>query len=195
MSQGKSLPSLLFRPIGDLSRDQQFELLAIRNQQIIRESSYSRHIIEDDEHLRWVEQIDAEPGRAFYAVFHGDQIVGGVGLRRIGKAHGKAEWSFYVSEATQGQGIGLALGVQALDLFFDELGLQEIIGEALADNEPSLGYHTKLGFEAVGRQQHMVQPENEMADIVIFSLSPTRWKSHRANFASGADEVRSQAES
>jgi RimJ/RimL family protein N-acetyltransferase len=173
------LNKLEFTPVPELATDQQFALLAIRNQQIVRESSYSSHIIEQVEHLRWVEKLQSDPSVLFYAVVFEGKIVGGVGLRCIDQQTASAEWSFYVAEAAQGKGIGLALGIGALDLFFGTLKLKQVIGEALLSNPASLSYHQKLGFDKTGVQQHLVQPRNIMADIAVFSLSASRWQACR----------------
>lgn len=179
MSLADKIKALGFVSVPDLTKAQQFELLDIRNQQIIRESSYSSHVIAEDEHLNWVERLDRDATVLFYAVFLGGQIVGGVGLRKIDLAEGVADWSFYVSESAHGQGIGLAMGVCALDLFFEELKLKTITGEALVSNPASLSYHEKLGFAEFERSKHRVQPGNELADIVVYKLPLERWLRQR----------------
>lgn len=175
-----TLQALAFVPVPDLERAQQFELLSIRNQQIIRESSYNRHVIADSEHLRWVEQLQADPSLKYYAVTYDAEIVGGVGLRNIDRERRAAEWSFYVSQAAAGKGIGLALGVGALDMFFGKLQLKTVIGEALTANKASMSYHRKLGFRQIAQQQHLVQPGNRMDDIAVFSLNKAEWVNAKA---------------
>ncbi len=179
MTLKETMSAMSFEPVDHLTADQQFKLLAIRNQQIIRESSYSSHIIEDSEHLRWVERLKSDPSILFYAVLFQAEIVGGVGLRNINTTEQSAEWSFYVSKEAHGKGIGLALGVGALDLFFQTLCLKTIIGEALMDNPASLAYHEKLGFKRMSMQQHLVQPGNHIADIAVFRLEQDVWSLRR----------------
>jgi len=171
----QTMEALAFIPVPELEMTQQFELLSIRNQQIIRESSYSSHVIEDNEHLRWIKRLQTDPTVLFYAVTHKNEIVGGVGLRNIDAKTKSAEWSFYVSQTAIGQGIGLALGVCALDIFFETLNLKHVIGEALIANAPSMAYHAKLGFLKIAQQQHLVLPGNHMADIAVFSVSREEW--------------------
>jgi len=175
----ETLDALTFVPVPALEETQQFELLSIRNQQIIRESSYSSHVIANNEHLRWVEQLQTDPSLTFFAVTYKREIVGGVGLRNIDIKQQTAEWSFYVSETAIGQGIGLALGVGALDMFFGTLELKSVVGEALIANEASMAYHRKLGFQQISQQQHLVQPGNRMEDIAVFLLGSTKWDSVR----------------
>lgn len=181
MKLATTLDALAFVPVPALEEAQQFELLSIRNQQIIRESSYSSHVIANNEHLRWVEQLQTDPSLTFYAVTYEGRIVGGVGLRNMDAKCQTAEWSFYVSESAIGQGIGLALGVGALDMFFGMLQLKSVVGEALIANEASMAYHRKLGFQQISQQQHLVQPGNRMEDIAVFSLSSVDWISVRAS--------------
>jgi len=185
MSLSSTMSALVFVPVPELSDKQQFELLAIRNQQIIRESSYSSHVIAESEHLKWIEQLEADPAILFYAVCMEERIVGGVGLRKIDPIEKTADWSFYVSEHTHGQGVGLALGVRALDLFFNELQLRMVIGEALVSNPASLSYHEKLGFVETARQQHVVQPGGRAGEIAVFSLWADAWRVRREELLSG----------
>ena len=185
MTIASTIESLAFVPVSELQTAQQFELLSIRNQQIIRESSYSSHVIDDSEHLRWIERLQTDPTVLFYAVTYEDEIVGGVGLRNIDAAQKSAEWSFYVSEESVGRGIGLALGICALDMFFGPLQLERVIGEALLANAPSMAYHSKLGFEKTAQQQHLVMPGNHMADIAVFSIGVTNWPSVRKKLLGG----------
>lgn len=180
MTLQQTMALMSFELVPDLPEDDQFELLSIRNQQIIRESSYSSHLIEDNEHLQWIEQLQSDPTILFYAVKFDGDIIGGAGLRKIDKEAGTADWSFYVSELAHGKGVGLALGVRALDIFFDQLKLSTVTGEALINNKASNAYHQKLGFKKVAQQEHLVLPANELAEIAVFSLKKEEWKAHRA---------------
>jgi len=173
------MKNMTLDPVPNLDAEQQFDLLAIRNQQLIRDSSYSTHIIDTEEHKRWIERLEKDPSISFYAVKLKGEIVGGVGLRNIDQANNMAEWSFYISEVAHGKGIGLALGVQALDLFFNTLHLKQVLGEALTSNSPSLAYHQKLGFSQTEVQQRRVQPGNLLTDIAVFSLSEPDWQVRR----------------
>jgi len=185
MTRPLNIDQLDMVPVPDLGKDQQFELLAIRNQQIVRENSYSSHVIGEGEHAHWIKRLKTDSSLQFYAVMLEGRIVGGVGLRKIDDQHKTADWSFYVSGAEHGRGIGLALGVRALDLFFDDLRLSAVKGEALLLNAASQSYHLKLGFLEVDRAQHLVMPDNKMAEIVIYSLSAADWALRRVVLLKG----------
>jgi len=185
MTQPSNRARLEMVPVQDLDEAQQFALLAIRNQQIVRENSYSSHLIGEDEHADWIERQRNEDTLQFYAVRLEGRIVGGVGLRKIDNLKGAADWSFYVSGVEHGHGIGLALGICALDMFFGKLALRCVTGEALAINAASQNYHLKLGFREVGRAHHLVQPGNEMAEIVVYSLSEKEWAAQRGMLLDG----------
>ncbi|MBL4789863.1 MAG: GNAT family N-acetyltransferase [Kordiimonadaceae bacterium] len=165
-----------------MSRTQQLELLAIRNQETIREASYGSHIIQPEEHIAWIKKMAHVPSDeiwCFYAVLHEDIIVGGVGIRGS-ELKEDAVWSFYVSETEQGCGVGVALAVKALDYFFAEFALKRVCGEALVSNTGSIKYHDKLGFVEVGAKSVPIPHTGAAVEAVIFSLSAEKWQSQRA---------------
>ena len=61
-----------------------------------------------------------------------------------------ADLSLYVAQDARGKGIGRAL-YEAIEPMAKEMGLQNIISLITAENEASLAFHDKLGFECVAR--------------------------------------------
>jgi|GEM_PF-4673223 len=181
MTERVTEADLVLHDITLMSQDQQLELLAIRNQETIRESSYGSQIIQAAEHFAWIEKLASVPSGEilhFYAVSQEDVIVGGVGIRR-GDVKGDAVWSFYVSETEQGRGVGVALAVKALDHFFAEFSLKTVCGEALLSNAASIKYHEKLGFVEVGAKSVPAPLTGAALEAVILSLSVENWRSRR----------------
>jgi len=184
MSLQQMLSQLELRAIEDLNEREQFRLLDIRNQPLIRESSYTTHVIGEAEHRRWLESVRANEKRHFYGVLYNETLVGGVGLQQD-KDPKSGEWSFYVSQDAQGKGLGLGLAVCALDLFFENLRLEEIFGEALVANEASLQFHKKIGFVHTANRKRQLSPANEVVEAACFKISKAEWGVARSGLISG----------
>lgn len=172
---------LILRPVEDLSRDQQLELLAVRNQNAIRENSFNSHIIAEAEHFAWIAEVASDPRVCFFAFCRGAQILGGIGLKNIDNAVRQAEWSFYLSEAYHGKGLGLDMAAMALDLFFDELGLVKVFGETLPSNEISHKFHLRLGFVDTSVDVAGCPVSQRDEPVTAFELTDAAWRKARAN--------------
>ena len=61
-----------------------------------------------------------------------------------------ADLSLYVAQGARGKGIGRAL-YEAIEPMAREMGLRNIISLITAENELSLAFHDKLGFERVAK--------------------------------------------
>lgn len=184
MALAENIKSLSLCPVEQLDMAGRLALLDVRNQKVIRDNSYHTHVIQVEEHQAWIGDMEADPTMCFFAVSRNDQIIGGAGLRGIDEAKGEAEWSFYLDQAEQGRGLGLALGVAALDQFFGAYDVTKIMGETLARNAASQNFHLKLGFEKVGQSRRPADEGARMEDIVIFGLDLPRWEAVRKRLLS-----------
>lgn len=178
MSLSDVVKSMALVSVLELEEQDQFRLLDIRNQPLIRESSYTTHVIGADEHLRWLKNIKEDSNRHFYAVYRENSLMGGVGLHKNGPETG--EWSFYISQDAHGMGMGLGLAVHALDLFFDKLGLEQVTGEALTANTASVNFHEKVGFRKTGAIVREILPSKQNVEVSCFSLQKSTWLEIRA---------------
>ena len=61
-----------------------------------------------------------------------------------------ADLSLYVAQDARGKGIGRAL-YEAIEPMAKEMGLQNIVSLITSENEASLAFHDRLGFERVAR--------------------------------------------
>jgi UDP-4-amino-4,6-dideoxy-N-acetyl-beta-L-altrosamine N-acetyltransferase len=184
LALSSKLEALTLVPVENLTETQQFELLAIRNQPIIRESSYTQHIIAEDEHRDWLKKIGTDDRFDFFGVIFDQKIVGGAGIQREYTEAREAEWSFYLSEHAHGQGIGLALGVAAMNLFFSQFELERLLGEALSNNVSSLSFHEKLGFIVVGEKKRQLSEGGHEELVQIFAVTADQWINRRRELMS-----------
>lgn len=180
MNMRQKINALRLQPIDTLDESSLLKLLAIRNQKVVRENSHQSHFISEPEHFAWVADIKKDPKQCFLAVLEGQEIIGGAGLRHMDTNKSSADWSFYLSEARHGKGLGIALCILALDHFFGEYQLAEITGETVAHNRVSQKLHSKLGFEKV-KQSASGDKDNA---IIVYKLSNSVWRDRRAALVS-----------
>lgn len=113
-------------------------MLEWRNQPANREVSNHSHVIGLDEHRAWWQRVQEDPTRRVLVYRAGDRDLGVVSFFDITGA--SAGWGFYLDhESVTAEGIALtawmAVMKEATDYAFDELGVDVLTGEVLADNE------------------------------------------------------------
>ena len=150
-------------------------VLTCRNHEVVRLFMYTQHVISKDEHSRWFDRASIDPKRHLLIYHVGDKALGFVNFYEIA-AGGIADWGFYAAPDAP-RGTGSALGHAALQHAFQTLKLHKLCGQAIAFNEPSIRFHTKLGFlkEGVLHQQHF--DGLNYHDVWCFGLLADSWKS------------------
>lgn len=91
------------------------------------------------------------PGRYMIVAVVEEQVVGQLGIQvETGRRAHSAHLGMMVHDDFQGQGIGSALLMAAIDLAENWLNLSRIELEVFVDNEPALKLYRKFGFEIEG---------------------------------------------
>jgi UDP-4-amino-4,6-dideoxy-N-acetyl-beta-L-altrosamine N-acetyltransferase len=175
---------LRLEPIGALSRSEQLEILRIRNQKAVRDNMYTSHVIDEAEHFAWIEQLASSRSARFFAVYHRDKIVGGVNLRGISESDRRADWGFYLDEATHGQGLGTALELKFLDFAFGEAGFQKLNYEVLEFNEPVLAMQKRFGFVEEGFRRGHILRDGKAWGVHLLGLTAEEWAERRPKLIS-----------
>jgi L-amino acid N-acyltransferase len=75
------------------------------------------------------------------------------------------EDSVYVHRDLRGRGLGRLLLGDLVDLARDH-GFHSVIGRVVGDHDASIGLHTALGFEQVGREREIGRKFNRWLDVV-----------------------------
>lgn len=148
-------------------------VLAWRNHPDIRRFMYTTHEITMEEHRRWFERTAGDPNK-MVLIFECDGIRNGFVQFSRHKVSRVADWGFYVAPDAP-KGTGRRLGQTAIDYAFTEWGLHKICGQALAFNEPSVGFHQAMGYRQEGclREQHF--DGNHYHDVLCFGLLSSEW--------------------
>lgn len=148
-------------------------ILQWRNSIRVMERGLTDHVIEWEEHTAWFQTKDPEHLRVFQ--WQG-QPVGVVSFSRISEDGSSGYWNFYLGYECLPKGTGTEMTTLALEYAFDELGLEEVFGEVMEDNEPSIGLHQKLGFI---QDEECIQPvtkKEKEVSLLTFTLTREDWE-------------------
>lgn len=174
------------RPIGELPTDEQAKIVSIRNQPGVRKNMYNSYVISKEEHLAWLQRMSHAQDSRFFAVYFNNTLIGGVSLNAINRANRRADWAFYLDEATHGKGIGPALEFAFLDYAFATEGLAKLNCEVLSSNEAVVRLHKKFGFVQEGVRRRHIQRDGETFDVILLGITREEWEARRAELKEGA---------
>ena len=149
-------------------------VLAWRNDPEVRRFMYTSHEITPEEHRRWFERVNSQPG-VNLLIYEAAGTPQGFMNIHMTQCPRVADWGFYLApEAPRGS--GMALGEAALDYAFTQLNFHKVCGQALGFNERSIRFHEKLGFrrEGVLREQHY--DGRVYQDVICFGILATEWR-------------------
>lgn len=158
-----------------LMREDDLErVLGWRNHPDIRRYMLTQHEISLEEHCIWFARASQDPSRRLLIVEEGEVPLGYVQFTGV-VSEGIAHWGFYAAPKAV-KGSGRKLGQVALDYGFQALRLHKICGEALAFNEASITFHTKLGFRQEGVLRNQCQIAGIYYDLICFGLLGHEWR-------------------
>jgi RimJ/RimL family protein N-acetyltransferase len=126
-----------------VSRADAARLWEWRNDEVVRENSFSTAAIPGEDHERWLAARLASPGTAIYIVEDADGPVAQVRYEREGDDD--ATVSISVAAEARGRGYGRAALTETLPAACADLGVRRVIALVKTDNVPS-----QRAFEAAG---------------------------------------------
>lgn len=101
----------------------------------------------------------------------GGEHIGNIYLRAINLASRNAVLGIFIGEKDyQRRGFGRQALRAALRHAFDDLGLQRVYFEVLADNERAIRLYEKVGFKTEGRLRSHVFKEGQFKDVVVMGI-------------------------
>ena len=152
------------------------QVLAWRNDPVVRRYMYTQHEISLDEHVRWFERASQDANR-YLLVFENDGVpLGFINIHQI-TIGGVADWGFYAApDAPKGTGRQLGKAVQYY--VFVQAGLHKLCGQALVYNGSPRLLHQGLGVQQEGvlREQHF--DGQNYHDVVCFGLLASEWQAN-----------------
>lgn len=120
---------------------------------------------------RWVEAHCTASDEALWVIADSeDRAIGHVGLYKIHLVHRSAEFAIVLDRSTWGKGIGVRATRAMVDYGFDELNLERIELQVLADNERAIAVYRKFGFREEGLLRRAVFKGGRFHDVLVMAV-------------------------
>lgn len=132
------------------------------------------------EHEAWFARLAERRDRLEFVIMvrEGDVPIGTVGLSRIDRASGEAEYGILIGEpAWRGKGAARECSELLLEYAFGGLGLREVKLNLFADNGSARGLYERLGF--VETRAGTRSKRGVTRGTVEMRLSSERWEAWR----------------
>jgi phosphinothricin acetyltransferase len=110
----------------------------------------------------------AKPEAWFVADEKGD-VIGWASVRRYSLRHGyrfTCETAIYLDPVAVGRGVGDALQIR-LEEHCRKSGVHHAVAKVIADNERSMAFHHRYGYELVGIQKEIGHMNGQWTDVAI----------------------------
>jgi UDP-4-amino-4,6-dideoxy-N-acetyl-beta-L-altrosamine N-acetyltransferase len=154
-------------------------LLGWRNRADVRRWMYTDHLISPAEHERWFTGALQDPNRRYWMVELEGRPVGLASVE-IAAVHRRATWGWYLGEPdARGRGVGAYAQYCGIETVFDELGLNKLWSEVLADNEGAWRLHEAFGFKREALFRAHVWKGGMAHDVVGLGLLADDWSGLR----------------
>lgn len=158
----------MLRPADDADRD---AILRWRNHPDVREVSLTRHVITADEHQAWWDSTKVRADREVFIYDRHGIPSGVVTFFDLDRDARTSWWGYYLDNAglsERGELLPAWIQIQreAVKLAWDEIGLAELHGEVLDNNEAVRRFNKRNGFEEIESTQREIDGEHHLVHHV-----------------------------
>lgn len=135
-----------------LSKEENIELLKIRNMKSIREVSLDDKEILLSDHLSWLEGLKSSDDTKYYVVIYKDEILGAINVFDIKE---KMKWGVFFKEEANVL-IKSFLPIYFIDALFKEYKTDTLEAQVKLENINALNYNKNLGFEEYCKNEKFI---------------------------------------
>ena len=147
-----------------------------RNEPEVTRWGYSNHVISEEEHKAWFEEMILDGSKVYWKIVVDGIAVGAIFLTSISDQSDKCEWGMYLADVdVRGKGVAQAACALSFHFAFNELDLDVVNCEALAQNEAAIGLYESVGYVRTGLQVDAVKRGDEMLSVVTLELTRESW--------------------
>jgi UDP-4-amino-4,6-dideoxy-N-acetyl-beta-L-altrosamine N-acetyltransferase len=137
---------------------------------------YTNHEIGEEEHNVWFDAMLADSSKVYWKIVADGIAVGSVFLTDVSSQGSSCEWGMYLADVNaRGKGVAQAACALSLRYAFNELAVDAVKCEAVAQNENAIGLYESVGYERTGLQNDAVKRGNEMLSVVTLKLTRDSW--------------------
>lgn len=145
-------------------------VLKWRNSPRVSKEMYTDRKITWGEHVNWFKSCQTSKEVKNFLFYLEQEAIGVVSITDIDMKNKRCSWGIYIGEENAPKGSGTKMGYFALQYVFNDLKLQKIWVEVLANNAVSLNFHKKLGFHVEGIFRRHILKSGRYEDVVRLAL-------------------------
>ena len=147
-----------------------------RNQVSVNQWMFTNHLISETEHGAWFGNMIADASKVYWKIVVDGSAVGTVFLTGISDQGNTCEWGMYLADVNaRGKGIAQAACALSFRYAFNELGMDVVKCEAVAQNENAIGLYESVGYVRTEVQANAVKRGDEMLSVVTLELTRESW--------------------
>ena len=147
-----------------------------RNDPAVSKWMYTNHEIGEAEHNAWFDAMLADVSKVYWKIVADGVAVGAVFLTGVSSQGSSCEWGMYLADVnTRGKGVAQAACALSFRYAFNELAVDAVKCEAVAQNENAIGLYESVGYVRTGIQIDAVKRGNEMLSVVTLKLTRDSW--------------------
>jgi UDP-4-amino-4,6-dideoxy-N-acetyl-beta-L-altrosamine N-acetyltransferase len=143
---------------------------------------YTNHEIGEEEHHVWFDAMLADASKVYWKIVTDGVAVGSVFLTGVSGQGKSCEWGMYLADVNaRGKGVAQAACALSFRHAFNELSVDVVTCEAVAQNENAIGLYESVGYVRTGLQNDAVKRGNEMLSVVTLELTRDSWTMSESN--------------
>ena len=147
-----------------------------RNDPAVSKWMYTNHEIGEEEHNAWFDAMLADASKVYWKIVADGVAVGSVFLTGVSNQGKSCEWGMYLADVNaRGKGVAQAACALSFRHAFNELSVDVVTCEAVAQNENAIGLYESVGYVRTGLQNDAVQRGGEMLSVVTLELTRDSW--------------------
>ena len=147
-----------------------------RNDPAVSKWMYTNHEIGEEEHNAWFDAMLADVSKVYWKIVADGVAVGSVFLTGVSSQGSSCEWGMYLADVNaRGKGVAQAACALSFRYAFNELAVDFVKCEAVAQNENAIGLYESVGYVRTGVQTNAVKRGDEMLSVVTLELTRDSW--------------------
>ena len=142
-----------------------------RNNVDIRKWMYSDHIISQEEHVRFIEELKIDNKNSYWLAGDKDgEYLGIISLNRVDLSNKNAYLGIYTNPYNVKRGTGYALIECLKVLAFDIANLHTLKLEVIEKNKRAISFYKKAGFSKEGILRDFVFKDGKWCDVIVMGI-------------------------
>ena len=153
-----------------------------RNDPAVSKWMYTNHEIVEEEHNAWFDAMLADVSKVYWKIVADGVAAGSVFLTGVSSQGTSCEWGMYLADVNaRGKGVAQAACALSFRYAFNDLAIDVVKCEAIAQNENAIGLYESVGYVRTGLQTDAVQRGDEMLSVVTLELTRDSWNMSESN--------------